>query len=374
MTNSKSSFKNPLARRIEASIELLESIATDLIQKKKPHSETLGKKVLRVLFPFKDAYKAINNLKEELGLHVAGSPEEEIAILIKSIIGGTKRLTTEYHQEQNNVNENLPAIYEQPIDQFEVVNTSVKTWRALDVVIELIEDLDLRKDIMALISEELEFQSKDKVEEFKKQILSIQARTRTSVNEEVSEYIFQKKGDVWNLRFGGEIFRLKHTVGFRHISTLLQNPSKSIRSDQLQRDKVPNKKKISQEDTDKKKEKEIPIQFRPQFSYTDYTDAIAKLESELTQIELGSLEYLQKGKEVEHVKKERSKNFNRYGKERPIDSGEKDRQAVGKAITNAKKKINHHIPDMVIHFTNYLHPGFVCIYEPPTSELKSWHF
>ncbi len=370
----KSSFTNPLARRIEDSIELLESIATELIQKKRPQSEKLGKKLLRVLFPFKDSYKAMNGLLEELGINVSGSPEEKVASLIKSIIEGTNQLTAEYHHEQNNVNENLPTIYQQPIDQFEVVNTSVKTWRALDVVIELIEDIDLRKTLMALISEELEFQSEDEVEDFKKHILSIQAATRTSVNEEVSEYIFQKKGDVWNLRFGGEIFRLKHIVGFRHISTLLQNPSKPIRSDQIQRDKVPNNKKISQEDTDKKKEKEIPIQLRPQFSYTDYTNAIAKLESELTQIELGSEEYLKKEIEVEHVKKERSKNFNRYGTERPIDSGEKDRQAVGKAIVNAKKKINPHIPDMVIHFTNYLHPGFECIYDPPPSELKSWQF
>lgn len=203
----------------------------------------------------------------------------------------------------------------------------------------------------------------------------VKSELATTQKESIPKYVFRLQGEFWALRFNSEYYYFKDSAGLKYTQILLRSPHKPIRSDELKYDKIREAKNVVQEDTDKRGEEEkIPIQLRPQFSYTDYTDTIATLEAELEKIELGTVEYHKKEFQLSHVKKERSRNFNLFGRERPTDSGEHARQAVGKAIARTKKKINKHIPDMFIHLERFLNTGFECIYDPPESELKSWQF
>ena len=375
MFDSKPSYKNPLAARIAESASLLESFATELIQKKQPRLTQVGKKLFRAMFPILDLVDGISELLKQKGMQGDGSPEEKAAQLLISLIEDVHQFTSEYSNEKLNTNDKLPTIYEEPIDRADVVNAVERSSNVTDLFKDIIEnDPALAGIFKIIIPDNFECQSSNALEKLKEFLKDYQTGIKNRVNKDIPEYMFQLKGDRWEIRFEGEIFHLKKIVGLKHIHSLLMNPSKPIRSDHLQYGKIPNKKMVSQEDTDKKKkEAEVLIQFRPQFSYTDYSNAIRSLETELDQLELGSKEYLSKEDEIEHVKKERSRNFNWRGKERPHDSGEKARQAVSKSIANAKEKINKDIPELVIHLTNYLHPGYECIYDPPPSELKSWH-
>ncbi|MBC8193361.1 MAG: hypothetical protein H8E18_13330 [FCB group bacterium] len=189
------------------------------------------------------------------------------------------------------------------------------------------------------------------------------------------EYVFRLKGEYWEIGFDGNTIRLKDSKGLQYINALLKNPNQAIRSDSLTAPHV-NVSPGSREDISVQvTEKRPPVyNYAPDKTYTAMTNKIKELEQILEELVPGSDEYFLAEDHLKKQRKERSRYFDRSGQERPQDSGEKARQSVSTAISNAKKKINKDLPELIVHLTNYLHTGFECIYDPPPDNLKSWHF
>jgi len=189
------------------------------------------------------------------------------------------------------------------------------------------------------------------------------------------EFMFRLEGEYWEIGFDGTAIRLKDSKGLQYINALLKNPHKPIRSDRLTAPHVNvimSQKEVS---ANQVMEREAPkVRYAPDNVYVDMTNKIKELEEILLQLTPGSEEYFLADEHIKAARKKRSKYFNRAGQERPHDSGEKARQAVYTAITTAKKRINKNLPDLFAHLQRYLNTGFECIYDPPSSELKSWHF
>jgi len=189
------------------------------------------------------------------------------------------------------------------------------------------------------------------------------------------EYLFRLEGEYWEIGFEGTIIRLKDSKGLRYINSLLKNPHQPIRADSLTAPHIPDDGRHSEHHSNQISEKASPAYHNsPDKTYTEMTNKILELEQILEELIPGSDEYYLAEDHLEKKRKERSRYFDRSGQDRPQDSGEKARQSVSTAISNAKKKINKDIPRLNIHLTNYLHTGFECVYEPPPDNLKSWHF
>ena len=193
--------------------------------------------------------------------------------------------------------------------------------------------------------------------------------------EDSPEYLFRLEGEYWEIGFDGTTIRLKDSKGLQYINTLLKNPHRSIRADSLTAPYI-NAKSGKREDISGQVAEKKPPTYNntSDKTYIAMTNKIIELEQILEELIPGSDEYFLAEDHLKKQRKERSRYFNRTGQERPVDSGEKARQSVSTAISNAKKKINKDIPELIIHLTNYLHTGFECIYDPPPDNLKSWHF
>ncbi len=201
------------------------------------------------------------------------------------------------------------------------------------------------------------------------------ANITVPILENSPDYVFRLEGEYWEIGFGGNTIRMKNSKGLQYINALLKNPRHPIRSDVLTAPHV-NVSSGNREDiSNQVKEREAPkVRHAPDEIYIDMTNKILELEHIFEELIPGSKEYHLAEEHLRLERKKRSRYFNRTGQERPHDSGEKARQAVSTAISNAKKKINRDLPELIVHLTNYLHTGFECVYDPPPDDMKSWHF
>jgi len=189
------------------------------------------------------------------------------------------------------------------------------------------------------------------------------------------DYVFRLEGEYWEIGFGGNTIRMKNSKGLQYINALLKNPHHPIRSDVLTAPHVNERPRYQEDISNQVSEKATPAySYTPDKTYTEMTNKILEIEQILEELIPGCNEYHLAEDHLDKKRKERSRYFDRSGQDRPQDSGEKARQSVSTAISNAKKKINKDLPELIVHLTNYLHTGFECIYDPPPDNMKSWHF
>ncbi len=375
MFESKSSYSNPLANRIADSAHLLESFATDMIQKNQPRLVKIGKVLLRTIFPMTNFVEGMRDLLRHKGIHTDGSPEEQASHLLLSLIEDVHQFTMEYHTEQINTNVKLPALYEAPIDRVDLINAVEQSVKVIDLLEDIITDPDLAEIFKIVVPQNFECESTEELTRLKEFISSFQTNIKKKVNQDIPEYLFQLMGEYWDIRFGDDIIRLKDSKGLKYIHSLLNNPYQPIRSDSLTAPHV-NVNTASRDDAASQvMEKEAAkVRYAPDEVYVEMTNNIKELEEILLELTPGSDEYFLAEEHIKAERKKRSNYFNRAGQERPHDDGEKARQAVYTAITTAKKRINKNLPSLFAHLQRYLNTGFECIYDPPPSELKSWQF
>ena len=366
------------ANSISQSSELLSSVLDHGLDLSDQNILAVGKKLLNKLGKVSGYVELMDGLSDDKNLLTEESIEKKIGEALNRTIDEMYFVLKGFKEEQKNSDLHLPAVIQavtKPTNGNKVLQAGNDVQNLLSQLVNVIEKDNSPERFLEIVPEEFvspQDGSEDRVISY---LNKVKSELATTQEESIPKYVFRLQGEFWALRFNSEFCYFKDSAGLKYIQILLRSPSKSIRSDELKYDKIRKVKNIVQEDTDKRGEdEELPVKLRPQFSYTDYTNAIATLEAELDEIELGTKQYHLKEKDIFHVKKERSKNFNLFGRERPVDSGEHARQAVSKSISRTKKKIKKHIPELEDHLSQFLHPGFECIYDPPESELKSWQF
>ena len=382
MFDFKLSYKNPLAARIAESASLLESFATELIQKKQPRLMQVGKKLFRTMYPIFDLVDGISELLKQKGMQGEGSPEEKAAQLLISLIEDVHQFTSEYRNERLNTNDKLPTIYEEPIDRADVIDVVEESVKVMDLFKDVIKNPDLAEILRIAVPENFECESTDELERLKEFISSYQKTIKNRVNEDIPEYMFQLMGEYWDVRFGGKIYHIKDLKGMRYIHILLQKPSKPIRADVL----APAVEKAEAaegliDNTDIPDEGEPSVhdvnvvrETGARGEYKMYKSALADSKVELKTLKKNSRNYAVKAQKVKNLEKFISKTFDRSGNERQtFDTGEKSRQAVRKAIKRDLKRISNSSPKLGKHFQDHLKTGFECIYNPPPKSLPDWH-
>jgi len=367
----ESAYENPLVSRIAESASILESYTANMHSESPLDSASIISRATIILALPDDQ---VDDLLEIKGLAVEGSPDGKAALLFKDILNDTQKLISEYREENSKSGKDSTPKYEEPIDKIDVVNSAKQSIKVADQLAGLIKDPNLLEIFKIIAPDDFVCRSTDEYGRLQEFINSYQTDIPTQVNQEIPEYIFKLMGEYWEIRFGDDIIRLKDSKGLKYINSLLKNPYQPIRSDSLTAPHV-NVTSSTREDTSNQvKEKEAPrVRYAPDTVYVNMTNKIKELEELLLQLIPGSNEYFLAEKHIKMERKKRSRDFNRAGQERPHDSGEKARQAVFTAITTAKKRVNKSLPDLFAHLQRYLNTGFECIYDPPPSELKSWH-
>jgi len=199
-----------------------------------------------------------------------------------------------------------------------------------------------------------------------------------------SEYVFQRIGDVWNIKFENEQTQLTNLVGLYYIHQLLISPQEYIRSDVLvspaehSMDK-PSGLIVEAEEIDQ--DREAPDDLYNQLATNDseiresksaYKSGIDALRDELQKIDKDSPRYKLKLNELVQLRKSYSKSYNIRGEERPQSTNEQARQSVRKAIKHVLSKLELETPALHDHLDKYMSTGIECTYNPPDNKLISW--
>ncbi|MBT3631612.1 MAG: hypothetical protein HOD43_05055 [Candidatus Marinimicrobia bacterium] len=365
-------YKNPLASRIAESASGLDSYFDSKYSDDQLNSGMIVTPAVVVLSLPDDQVDDLLSIK---GLVKEGSSDEKAALLLKSLLSDTEKLISEYREENSLSTTGYIPKYEKPIDKIDVVNSSKHSIKVAELLKSHIRDPNLAGIFKIIVPPDFVCSSTDEFGRLHEFINSYQSNIQTQVNQEIPEYLFKLSGDFWEIRYEGEIIRLKDSKGLRYILTLLKNPNKDIRSDQLVAIGLNLLMMQSQDEYSSLGEtQQHSNRTLPDVHISVYQDALAKLKSELENLSPSNRGYLEKIQQISALDKMIRSRFDKFGRRRPEDSGEKARQAVSKVIASAKKKIKKEMPEFHGHLKRYLTTGFKCVYDPPPSELKSWHY
>lgn len=189
-----------------------------------------------------------------------------------------------------------------------------------------------------------------------------------------SQNTFRKRGDAWEVSFGGKSTVLKDSIGMRHIATLLRSQGRSLSAFELRRE-IPG---VGSGDEGKALFQE-GLSIRTPLDAGDVIDdaARAAYAARLKEIDLEQQEAMEFGHSdrVERLKEERASiaaeirlSSGLGGRVRKIDpQGEKVRQAVYVAIRRAEDAIREALPDLATHLRTFLRKGIECSYLPDTA-------
>ncbi len=374
MFENESKYINPLVAEIDEAFSLLNYFVADLLPKSDPVI-TIAIGAILPVFPIVATEEQMDVLLKAKGIPVNGSPMEKVAVLSKNIFTKTDTLVSKVNQQKNDSERSSQSTDKESINRADVLNAVGKMAKASDLVKAYIKDPNLVEIFKIIAPDDFVCKSTDEYGRLLEYFHSLQEDIETRVNNSIPEYIFQLMGEYWEIRFGDDIIRLKDSKGLKYIHSLLKNPYQPIRSDSLTAPHVNVNTAFREVTSSQVMEKEAAkIRYAPDEVYVEMTNKIKELEEIFLELTPGSDEYFLAEEHIKSERKKRSNYFNRAGQERPHDDGEKARQAVYTAITTAKKRINKNLPSLFAHLQRYLNTGFECIYDPPPSELKSWHF
>lgn len=213
---------------------------------------------------------------------------------------------------------------------------------------------------------------------------SIADTVTSTIQLRSSEHVFQRIGDVWNIKYESEQTQLNNLVGLYYIHQLLISPQEYISSDVLVSPAehsmnkpsglIINKEEINQD-------REIPQDISNQIAssaseiretQSAYKSGIDALRDELQKIDKESPLYKSKLDELVQLRKSYSSSYSIRGVERPQSSSEQARQSVRKAIKHVLDRLERETPSLSNHLSLYITTGFECTYNPPDDELISW--
>jgi hypothetical protein len=198
--------------------------------------------------------------------------------------------------------------------------------------------------------------------------------------EGISENIFHKEGDYWNISYEGKkLPPLRSKKGFHYISLLLQYPNEEFKAMGLVQtinkpspDLNRTYNRITEEEIEKQSLNLVPdlgnagkrLDFKAK---TDYKKRLAEIEREIEQGE-GNPTLLKKlESEKEAIIKELKHAYSRTGQPKmDADVKEKARKAVAAVIKTSIKKINKEHPSLGKHLSDYIKTGNFCSYNPPS--------
>ena len=184
--------------------------------------------------------------------------------------------------------------------------------------------------------------------------------------------LLRRESDVWFLRFGTEICRVRDCKGLRYLALLVKHPGKRAHVVEMLAS-------VSAADTSVLNAKGEPVAA----SKSDLgplldARALRELQGRLHQVEeeldeaqhandLGQQEVLRR--EQEWLRSEVARVWRQHKKN---PSTERCRQAVSKAIRRALEKLAVVAPQAASHLRASIHCGYVCAYLPDPTNAPEW--
>ena len=366
--------KNPLVSRIAQSTSILESY----IASKQPDSGTIAINATIVLSLPDDQ---VDDLLKIKGLAEEGSPDEKAALVFKNLLSDTEKLISEYREENLKAAETFAPIDEKPTSRLDVLNTVEKTARVVDQLSDIVKDPNILEFLKSIVPDDYICQSTDEYGRLQEYIHTYKSKLIVDIIEDESDYIFQSEGNIWKIVYNDKSTLLSHLDGFNYIKYLLQHAGESV--------EVVNLKDISgividngrygradsyNENIIPKENKRVKKSFSAS-KRLQIEEAFAEMEAELKELHPGSDEYYDLEENIQKYKKLMSKDYNHRGEERKlVDSAEKARTSVKKAIERACVRIEKEIPELGKFLRLSIRTGIACQYIPPPDNPPDWRF
>lgn len=216
---------------------------------------------------------------------------------------------------------------------------------------------------------------------------SISESMQSTEQLQASQYVFQRIGDVWNIKYGVEYSQFKHIKGFDYIHKILSHFPNSVTPEVLSgiaiNSQIEEGVILSQDEMDSIKEAEDRDSVH--YASQDYTLASDKKQHNLMKAQvrvlMAELEDIspddpKHGKLVEKINqlnKAISNYYNVHGEPRPqYEAKEKARSPVTKAIGRAKQEIAVSMPELHSHLKKHLKGGYEFYYSIKETEAPSW--
>jgi hypothetical protein len=201
----------------------------------------------------------------------------------------------------------------------------------------------------------------------------------------ISDFVFRKEGEFWNISFEAKSINLKDSKGLQYISFLLRHPGKEVHVFDLileiegspidSTDTLYAKMSEGQlEDYDLQRSGlgdagEI-LDFKAKKEYQNKLDDLSEDLAEAEQNnDIGLISRLKE--EIKWIENKLSEAYGLGGRSRKAaDSHERARQAILAAIRRSMRRIEKENPALWRHLHNTIHTGLLCSYKP--EELISW--
>lgn len=195
----------------------------------------------------------------------------------------------------------------------------------------------------------------------------------------ISDFVFRKEGEFWNISFEAKSINLKDSKGLQYISFLLRHPGKEVHVFDLileiegspidSTDTLYAKMSEGQlEDYDLQRSGlgdagEI-LDFKAKKEYQNKLDDLREDLAEAEQNnDIGLISRLKE--EIKWIENKLSEAYGLGGRSRKAaDSNERARQAVLAAIRRSMRRIEKEHPALWRHFYNTIHTGLFCFYKP----------
>lgn len=205
---------------------------------------------------------------------------------------------------------------------------------------------------------------------------------------DMHEYVFQRNGDVWNIRYQDEFYLFPHMKGFEYIHDILYHFPKPVSPEALtgvvnlshQFDEGIIVSEVEMDSIHEAEDRESAHHVSQDYSLTSDKKQYKQMQSQVREL-MTELEHLSPEDskhselvdEINQLNKSISSYYNLYGDPRPSYGGaEQARQSVTKAISRAKKEIAIYMPNLHSHLKNNLKGGYEFRYTLEAHKAPDW--
>ncbi|MFC1494506.1 hypothetical protein ACFL6W_04430 [Thermodesulfobacteriota bacterium] len=185
-------------------------------------------------------------------------------------------------------------------------------------------------------------------------------------NYNLEQFVFQKKGPVWEVVFNGTSCTIKHSMGLSHIKNLITSQSKWITCTELKNISS----RVLDNETDQYKDMskdQLDLENLTAYETLPPEDIIDSLSMEKIKklrellhekIDVNDFsdpeELIQSKNMLDFIEQYLKKNTNIHGKSRKLpDRSETDRKAVSAAINRCRNNIKEH-KELYTHFKSFI--------------------
>lgn len=205
------------------------------------------------------------------------------------------------------------------------------------------------------------------------------------------EYVFQRIGNVWNIKFGSEIGQFKDLKGFNYIHEVLIKYPDSIRPFDLDAGKykaivsegiILDKKEmdsISASEDEYADDQDNTYRKKSESANTELIQAkqikgqIRTMQQSLDLIAEDSPQYLSQKRQLDDLQRFYNSNYTYSGRERIDDKNpDRARTAVTKAITRAKRELQYVMPEFFAHLDRHFKTGYDIQYSVESKRKPEW--